>query len=202
VARNYAEAHTALNEALDIESTHPPRSDERISITLQMIADTYRAEGDLEKAAEYYSKVTAYSNLARRASQDLKETLDELERRRATLQAAHQSLALLERNDTTGIKDLAFIYALIAKSHASLNQPRESAETIRSLLGVLGNRRDSLKTDDEQADVRALAYLCDAGQAQETDDLPAARAACAAALEQVRNANLRWVIEQVARAVE
>ena len=193
----HRQAHTALDEALAIENGLSPRSDERISRTLEAIADTYRAENDLEKAAEYYQKVTVYANLARSASQNLKETLDELSRRRATLQAAQQSLALLDRSDSASVKDLTFIYALIARSHAGLKQPDKSVEAIYELLDVLEARQADLRRDDEDPDHRALAWLAEAARAQDEDDLPAARLACRSALEAVQNANLRWVIEQV-----
>lgn len=193
----YRQAHTALDEALAIENSLTPRSDERVSLTLQAIADTYRAENDLEKAAEYYQKVTVYANLARPASQYLKETLDELDRRRATLQAAQQSLALLDRSDSADLKDLTFIYALIARAHAGLKQPDKSVEAIYELLDVLEARQADLRRDDSEPDYRALAWLATAARAQDEDDLPSARLACRTALESVQNANLRWVIEQV-----
>lgn len=198
---NFAEAHKAFNEALEIETNHVPRSDERISQTLQEIADTHRAQGDLEKAAEVYQKVTAYANLSRRAAEDLQETLDELERRRETLRAAQQSLMLLDRNENAELKDLAFIYALIARSHASLNQFHASAETIRMLLNALVSRQDELDTDDSRPDVRALAWLAAARQAQDENDTLAGQQACAFALEAVRNGDVRWVIEQVTKSL-
>jgi tetratricopeptide (TPR) repeat protein len=197
-AENYPEAHIALQGALEIESQHVPRSDERVSSTLQAIADTYRAAGDLEKAAEYYQKVTVYANLARRASEDLRETLDELDRRRGTLQAAQQSLALLDRNPDADLKDRALIYALIAHSYAGLNQPQESEDTIRELLELLAGQGDRLRADDVQGDYRALAWLAAARQAEQENDPAGARAACESALQAAVNANLRWVIEQVA----
>jgi tetratricopeptide (TPR) repeat protein len=199
---NYEQAHVALEEALEIETAHVPRSDERISTTLQAIADTYRSAGDLEQAAVYYQKVTVYTNLAHRASDDLRSTLDELERRRATLQAAEQSLALLDRHENASLKDLAFIYALIAHSHAQLNQPQASAGQINTLLDILYERRDDLDLHDTDADRRALAWLADARRAEDEGDPSGAREACASALETARNANLRWVIEQVMQAIE
>ena len=138
VHRDFPKALKALNEALEIEGEYVPRSDERISATLQAIADTYRASGDLAKAAEFYQKVTVYVHYARRASDDLRETLSELDRRRGTLEAAQQSLALLNRSGSPNLKDVAFIHALIAYAYAQLNQPQESADTIRTLLGRAG----------------------------------------------------------------
>jgi tetratricopeptide (TPR) repeat protein len=202
VHTHYPQALKALNEALDIESEHVPRSDERVSTTLQAIADTYRASGDLEKAAEYYQKVTVYVHYARRASDDLRETLSELDRRRATLQAAQQSLALLDRSDSASLKDRAFIHALIAYAHAQLNQPQESADTIQTLLEALAEHGDTLSTADPNGDMQALAWLAAAQQAAENEDLDTAQFAYGSALETVRHANLRWVIEQVARTLE
>lgn len=199
---NYEQAHVALEEALEIETAHVPRSDERISATLQAIADTYRSAGHLEQAAVYYQKVTVYTNLARRASDDLRSTLDELERRRGTLQAAQQSLALLDRHENTSVKDLAFIHALIAHSHAQLNQPQASADQIATLLDILVERRDELDSHDVDPDRRALAWLAEARQAETEGDPEAVHAACASALEAARNTNLRWVIEQVIDAIE
>ena len=199
---NYAQAHVALEEALAIEMGHTPRSDERISATLQAIADAYRAASDLEKAAEYYQKVTVYTNLAHRASEDLRSTLNELERRRAMLQAAQQSLALLDRHENASLKDLAFIHALIAFSHAQLNQPQASADQINTLLDILTERRGDLDANHADADLRALAWLAESRRAEDQGDLPAARKACASALQAVHNTNLRWVIQQVLRALE
>lgn len=192
----------ALNEALEIENGHAPRSDERISATLQAIADTYRAAGELERAAEYYQRVTLYENMARRASEDLRDTLDELERRRATLQAAQQSLALLDLSDNAELRDVAFIYALIARSHAGLSEPQESAEAIQTLLQILEENRHELRTDAGSPDDRALAWLVAARDAQEAGHDEQAGAAYEAAREAVHNANLRWVIEQVARSLD
>jgi len=160
-----AEAIKAYSEALDIEGNYVPRSDKRISDTLGAIADTYRAAGDLEKAAEFYQKVTLISNMARRASDDLRETLDELERRRGTLQAAQQSLALLKRRENPALKDLAFIYALIAYAHDQLTQPQDSEATIQTLLEELEHREAELSTDDADDDARALAWLLAARRA-------------------------------------
>lgn len=199
----YHDAQTALNEAVEIETSHVPRSDERIAATLQAIADTYRAAGNLEKAAEFYKRVTVYANMARQASEDLRATLDELDRRRAALEAARQSLALLDRSDDAGVKDVAFIYALIAHSQARLNQPQQSVETIHTLLDVLDERQTELDTEHEDGDIRALAWLLAAARAVERqDDISTAEYACGAALEDVRNSNLRWVIEQVTRSLE
>jgi tetratricopeptide (TPR) repeat protein len=199
---SYPEAIRSLEEALAIEGEHVPRNDQRIGATLQAIADTYRAAGDLEKAAEYYQRVTLYANMARRASDDLRRTLDELERRRATLQAAQQSLALLKRREDAGLKDLAFIYALIAYAHAQLNQTQESQETMRTLLAELESRSEELSAEDEDEDVRALAWLLAAQQAEARQELSTAQFALGSALEAVHDRNLRWVIEQMAAALE
>lgn len=199
---NYPEAIRSLEEALAIEGEHVPRNDQRIGATLQAIADTYRAAGDLEKAAEYYQKVTLYANMARRASDDLRRTLDELERRRGTLQAAQQSLALLKRREDASLKDLAFIYALIAYAHAQLNQPQESARTMTTLLTELEARSNELSTDDDDDDVRALAWMLAIRHAETQDDLSAAQFAAGSALEAVRDRNLRWVIERLAHSLE
>jgi tetratricopeptide (TPR) repeat protein len=201
-AGKFAEAHTALDEALAVESEHAPRSDARVSATLQAIADTYRAQGDLEKAAEYYQKVTVYANMSRRASAALRETLDELDRRRETLRAAQQSLQLLDRSDNATLKDRAFVYALIAYAHAQLSQPERSVDAIRALLHTLSAQADQLSTEHTDGDARALAWLLAAHQAERQGDIAAAEFACGAALEAVRHANLQWVIEQVMHALE
>jgi tetratricopeptide (TPR) repeat protein len=201
VHRNYPQALKALNEALDIEGQHVPHSEERITATLQAVAETYRASGDLEKAAETYQKVTVYVNFARRVSDDLKETLSELDRRRGTLQAAQQSLALLDRSDSASVRDRALLYALIAYAHAQLNQPQDSADTINSLLDLLIAHREELSPADANGDTRALAWLASAAQADENEDLDTAQFACGSALETVRDNHLRWVIEQMARSL-
>ncbi|NDJ75114.1 MAG: tetratricopeptide repeat protein, partial [Chloroflexi bacterium] len=194
-------AHKAYAEALEIENDHVPRSDERVSATLQAIATVYRDQGDLERAAEYYQQVTGYANYSRRATDDLRETLDELERRRAMLQAAQQSLTLLDRSDNTGLKDLVFIMALIARSYANLNQPQTSAEAIHNLLDSLAEYHDDLDTDAEDPDLRALAWLDAAADADRSDDVRAAQRACNLAHKLTSNDNLRWVIEQFAQSL-
>jgi hypothetical protein len=143
-----------------------------------------------------------YANYARRVSDDLRETLGELDRRRATLQAAEQSLALLDRSDTATVKDIAFVHALIAHSHARLNQPQQAADAIRTLLDMLDERGSELSTDDPDGDARALAWLYTASEAERADDIDTAQFACGSALDTVRNANLRWVIEQWVRSLE
>ncbi len=198
----FTEAHTALTEALEIEGEHAPRSDARVSATLQAIADTYRAQGDLEKAAEYYQKVTVYANMSRRASRALRETLDELDRRRETLRAAQQSLQFLGRSENATLKDYAFVYALIAYAHAQLSQRERSNDAIRALLHTLSARAQQLSTEHPDGDERALAWLLAAHQAERQGDMAAAEFACGAALEAVRNANLQWVIEQVMQGLE
>ncbi len=192
----FAEAHTAFEEALEIETTIAPRSDERTAATLQAIADTYRAQNNLQRAAEYYQKVTVYVNLARRATQDLRETLDELERRRATLQAAQQSLALLDRSETTDFKDVITITALIAHSHDNLNDPAARDEAIESLIGVLRQHQDKLDTN-AQGDARGMAFLLLGVRAQAAGETEAAQQALSIARDGVRNEHLRWVIERV-----
>jgi len=144
--------------------------------------------------------VTMISNMARRASDDLRETLDELERRRGTLQAAQQSLALLKRRENPALRDLAFIYALIAYAHDQLSQPQDSDATIQTLFEELERRETELSTDDADDDARALAWLLAAMRTG--DDPSTAQFACGSALEAVRNRNLRWVIEQVAQTLE
>ena len=145
--------------------------------------------------------MTLYENMARRASEDLRDTLDELERRRATLgRPAVACAARPERQRE--LRDVAFIYALIARSHAGLSEPQESAEAIQTLLQILEENRHELRTDAGSPDDRALAWLVAARDAQEAGHDEQAGAAYEAAREAVHNANLRWVIEQVARSLD
>lgn len=196
VLERWTEAHKALEEALDIEFTYKPRSDVRIAQTLEMIATAYRREGNLEKTADAYKRMASYANLSKTAAEDFRNTLDEIQRHRSTLDVARESMAVLERTQDADIKDLVYVYALIARENAALSNHEAANEAIDKLLTALESRADSLTTADERPPYRALAHVFEAGQAASEGNLVEARAHFQRALHGTNDRAMRWVIEQ------
>lgn len=198
----WQDAHTALEEALTIEFNHKPRSDNRIAHTLEMIALAYRSEGNLQKTAEAYKRMASYSNLTKSASEDLKETLDTLQRYEGTLEAARASLNVLQRNPESDVKDMVYIYALVAQSYAGLSRFEESNEAIDKLLTVLEKNAHQVSTTDERGQYRALAHVFEGSQAASEGNLVEARAHFQMALHETSDPSMRWVIEQGLASVQ
>ena len=194
--QRWLDAHKALEEALDIEFNHQPRSDTRIAQTLEMIAQAYRREGNLHKAAEAYKRMASYSNLNKTATVELKETVDAIQRHEETLAAARSSLAVLHRSTETDIKDLVYVYALMAQSHSGLAQYEATNEAIDKLLTLLETNANQLSTTDERSQYRALAHVFEGSQAASDGKLVEARAHFQRALHDTKDASMRWVIEQ------
>lgn len=196
VQGRWKEAHKAYEEALAIEIAYKPRSDHRIAQTLEMIAQTYRREGNLQKAAEAYKRMAAYANLSKTADAELKQTLSEIERHEQTLEAARASLEVLLRNSEADLKDLVYVYALIAVSHAGLSQYPQSDLSIDKLLTLLETNAGQLTTLDERPTYRALAHVFEGSQAASAGDLMGARAHFQRALHDTSDPSMRWVIER------
>lgn len=198
----WQDAHTALEEALTIEFNHKPRSDNRIAQTLEMIALAYRREGNLQKAAEAYKRMASYSNLNKSAAEDLKTTMDTIQRHEGTLEAARASLNVLQRTSDADIKDLIYVYALLAHSYSGLSQFEESNDAIDKLLTVLEKNAAKLSASDERAQYRALAHVFEASQAASEGNLVEARAHFQMALHDTTDPSMRWVIEQGLTSVQ
>ncbi len=196
VQARWKEAHKAYEESLAIEIAYKPRSDHRIAQTLEMIAQTYRREGSLQKAAEAYKRMAAYANLSKTADAELKQTLSEIERHEQTLEAARASLEVLLRNSESDLKDLVYVYALIAVSHAGLSQYPQSDLAIDKLLTLLESQAGQLSTLDERPTYRALAHVFEGSQAASAGDLMGARAHFQRALHDTTDNSMRWVIER------
>ena len=201
ILERWSDAHKALEDALEIEFAHQPRSDARISQNLEMIAVAYRREGQLEKAADAYKRMASYANLTKTAEADLKATVGELERQQATLETAHASLSVLERTQAD-VLDIVNVYALIAQTQANLSNMNASNDAIDSLLTALENHAHLLKVVDERRDYRALAYIFEASQAASQGDLASARAHFQMALPDTNNPALRWVVERGLESVQ
>ncbi|NDJ85123.1 MAG: tetratricopeptide repeat protein, partial [Chloroflexi bacterium] len=198
----WLDAHKALEEALVIEMNYKPRSDTRIAQTLEIIAHAYRKEGNLHKAAEAYKRMASYANLSKAASNELKETMSEIEKYEGTLEAARSSLAVLQRTSDADIKDLVYVYALVARSHAGLSQHEGTNDAIDKLLTVLEENADKLSTADERIQYRALAHVFEGSQAASTGNLVEARAHFQRALHETSDPSMRWVIEQGLASVQ
>lgn len=192
----WRESHKAYEEALAIEINYKPRSDHRIAQTLELIAQTYRREGNLQKAADAYKRMTAYANLSKIADAELKQTLNDIDRHEQTLAAARASLEVLLRNSETDLKDLVYVYALIAVSHAGLSQFPQADLAIDQLLTVLESNAGQLSTLDDRPNYRALAHVFEGSQAASAGDLIAARAHFQRALHDTSDQSMRWVIER------
>ncbi|MCQ3931916.1 MAG: hypothetical protein DPW16_15805 [Chloroflexi bacterium] len=202
VLQRWRDAHMALEEALDVEFKHKPRSDSRIAQTLEMIAQAYRREGHLEKAADAYKRMASYANLTKTASAELKVTLDEIQKHRATLDAARESLTVMERTKGGDYRDLVYIYALIAQTHAALSQPESANDAIDKLLTVLEQQAGELNTADERPHYRGLAHVFEGSQAASEGNLIEARAHFQRALHDTTDKAMRWVIERGLESVQ
>jgi len=196
IQESWRDAHKALEEALNIEMNYKPRSDNRIAQTLELIAQTYRREGDLQRAAEAYKRMASYANLSKTADADLKRTLGDIDRHRETLNAARASLDVLLRTSDADIKDIVYVYALLATSYDGLSQDDKAAEAIDKLLTKLEENAHSLSTVDERPTYRALAHLFEGSQAASSGNLIEARAHFQRALHDTTDRSMRWVIEQ------
>jgi len=192
------ECQKALGEALEIEQFIKPLNEQRMALTLRMIADAYRAEGHLEKAASAYKKMANYENLSSEDAQKLRSTLDDLERHSATLAAALDSLMVLERTAAEP-KDFAFVYALVVRSYFLLSQFDQSRTMMEKLVKLL-NTHD-FNPEDERRDYRSLAHFRAALQAEAHKDHPRARDHYRQALKDNSDAAMGWLIEQSMAAV-
>lgn len=198
----WQEAHTALEEALGIEFSHKPRSDSRIAQTLEMIAQAYKREGNLIKASEAYKRMASYANLSKTAAAELKSAQDELQRHEATLEAAQASLDVLLRTHGSDLKDIIYVYALVAKSYAGLSRFEASNDAIDQLLSTLEANAAQLSTLDERAHYRALAHVFEGSQSASEGNLVEARAHFQRALHETTDQSMRWVIERGLESVQ
>jgi tetratricopeptide (TPR) repeat protein len=202
IQQRWRDAHTALEEALSIEFNHKPRSDSRIAQTLETIAKAYQSEGHLQKAAEAYKRMASYANLNKSTSDQLQSTLDTIQKHEGILEAAQHSIDVLERTADTELKDIIYVYALIAQSHAKLSNHDASNDAIDKLLTKLENRAHEMSISDERKQYRALAHVFEGSQAASAGDLAEARAHFQMALHDTTDQSMRWVIEQGLQSVQ
>lgn len=202
IQQRWRDAHTALEEALSIEFNHKPRSDSRIAQTLETIAKAYQSEGNLQKAAEAYKRMTSYANLNKSASDQLKQTLDTIQKFEGTLEAARHSIEVLERTADTELKDIVYVYALVAQSNAKLSDQDAANTAIDQLLTKLEAHAHELSITDERKQYRALAHVFEGSQAASNGDLGEARAHFQMALHDTTDQSMRWVIEQGLNSVQ
>ncbi|NJL95042.1 MAG: hypothetical protein HC915_15650, partial [Anaerolineae bacterium] len=192
-SRVWDHCQKALAEALDLELAMQPRDEARIAETYRRMADAYRAEGHLEKAATAYKKMATYANLSQEEAHKLRSTLDELERHRATLRAAQESLLVLERTGAEA-KDVAFVMALAVKTHFLLSEVDQSRAMMEKLIRLLSASGYGLQ--DERAEVRALAHLWHAVQYEAQGDRARARDHYRSAQKDNKDTAIGWIITQ------
>ena len=194
------ECQKALAEALEIEFSMNPRSEERIAETLRLSANAYRDEGHLEKSANAFKKMATHANLSKDDATQLRSTLNEIDRYKATLSTALDSMTMLEKSDAE-LKDYAFVYALIVRMYFLLSEFEHSRNTMNKLVKFLQARADDLDTEDERADYRSLAHFRLALLNESRGDNIKARDHYRLALKDNTDAAMKWLIEQSMGAV-
>ena len=135
--------------------------------------------------------------------EDLRATLDELERRRGALQAAQQSLALLDRSDHPSVRRPG----LRARADRARARPAQPARRERrhdsGSCSPCSTRARTICRPMRATAISARWAGWSPPIAPSTENDPGtAEFACGAALESVSNPNVRWVIEQVNRALD
>lgn len=196
----WEECQKALNEALDIELSLKPRSEERLAATFRMIADAYRQEGHLEKAANAYKKMATYANLSAEDANKLRATLDDIERHTATLTAALDSLTVLEKTGAEP-KSFVFVYALIVRMYYLLSQMEQSRAMMNKLIKFLQTHAEAFSIEDERPDYRSLAHLRLALQYEKQGDKARTRDHYRLALKDNTDTAMAWLIEKSMEAV-
>ena len=196
----WEDCQKALGESLDIEFTIQPRDEERIAATLRMSADAYLKEGHLEKAASAYKRMASHANLSDEDAGKLRTTLNDIDRHKATLNAALDSLMVMEKAGSEP-KDFAFVYALIVRMYYLLSEIEQSRKMMGKLVKYLNERAEQFSVDDERADYRSLAHLRLAMLSEQQSDIARARDHYRMALKDNTDSAIAWLIEQSMEAV-
>ncbi len=199
-SRQWDQAQKALEDALNIEGGNTPRDDKRMARTLRMSADAYRAEGHLAKAANAYKRMATYENLSQSDASKLRGTLDEIERYQHSLDAAFESLAVLQKTGAER-KDLIFVYALIVRMTYLLSDMAQSRAYMETLIKLLQAEPDDFSTEDERPTYRSLAHLRLALQYEKQGEAAHARDHYRLALKDNSDTSMAWLIEQSMGAV-
>lgn len=190
----------ALGEAIEIELNLNPRDENRLAQTFRMIADAYHAEGHLEKAATAYKKMATHANLSTEDAGRLRSTLQDIDRHKATIRAALESMQIMERTGAE-LKNFAYLYALMIKTHYLLSEVEQSRQMMDKLMKLLNHHQEKLDVEDERTDYRSLANLRLAWQYEAQQDRPRARDHYRAALKDNSDNAMGWVIERGLEAV-
>jgi tetratricopeptide (TPR) repeat protein len=198
--QKWEECQKALAECLELELALKPRSEERIAGLFRLMGDSYISEGYLEKAALAFKKMASYVNLTQEDSTKLRSTLNDLERYKATLRTALDSLSVLEKANGE-VKDFIFVYALIVRMYYLLSEMEASRTMMTRLVRYLQSHAESLKVEDERADYRSLAYFRLALSYESQQDRPNARDCYRKALKDNSDPAMAWLIEQSMQAV-
>ena len=196
----WEDCQKALAEALDIETGTEPRSEERIAATLRMSGDAYLKEGHLEKAANAFKRMASYANLSTEDAGKLRTTLDDIDRHKATLTAALDSLTVMEKTGSEP-KDFVFVYALIVRMYYLLSEMDQSRSMMSKLVKYLNERAYQFSVDDERADYRSLAHLRLAMLSEQQSDIARARDHYRMAQKDNSDSAIAWLIEQSMSAV-
>lgn len=198
--QKWEECQKALAECLELELALKPRSDERLAALFRLMGDSYIAEGHLEKAALAFKKMATYVNMTQEDTSKLRNTLNDIDRYKATLRTALDSLGVLEKADGE-VKDFAFVYALIVRMYYLLSEMEASRTIMAKLVRFLQSNVEALSVDDDRADYRSLAYFRLALGYESQQDHANARDFYRRALKDNSDPAMAWLIEQSMRAV-
>lgn len=198
--KHWENCQKALNEALEIELALKPRDEARIAAILRMIADAYDSEGNLEKAANAYKKMATYANLSNEEATRLKTTLSDIEKHKATLTAALDSLGVLRKTNAPP-RDFAYVYALVVRTYFLLSDIAQSQRAMQRLVELLETFEAEFKPDDERADFRTLGNLRMALHYEQQKDKARARDHYRAALKSNTDSAMGWLLERGLEAV-
>jgi hypothetical protein len=124
----------------------------------------------------------------------LRNTLNEIDRYKATLRTALDSLSVLEKSGGE-VKDFAFVYALAVRMYYLLSEMEASRAMMAKLVRFLQVNTESLSVDDERSDYRSLAYFRLAMSYESQQDRPNARDFYRRALKDNSDPAMAWLIE-------
>ncbi len=193
--KQWENCQKALNDALELELGIKPREDGRIAEILRMVADAYHAEGNLEKAANAYKKMATYANLSSDEANRLKTALSDIEKHKATLSAALDSLSVLRKTNASP-KDFAYVYALIVRTYYLLSDLVQSQRAMQKLVELLETFAETFTVEDERPEIRTLANLRLALHYEQNKDKPRARDHYRAAMKTNTDSAMGWLLER------
>jgi tetratricopeptide (TPR) repeat protein len=144
--------------------------------------------------------MASHANLSTEDAGKLRSTLDDIDRHKATLTAALDSLMVMEKTGSEP-KDFAFVYALIVRMYFLLSELDQSRKMMGKLVKYLNERAEQFDIEDERSNYRALAHLRLAMLSEQQGDIARARDHYRMALKDNTDNAIKWLIEQSMSAV-